>query len=98
MPSRNKPVVHLRPPPTDHVDAVRDFIHSGPAVQQSERPDVQNARKTKRPRRQVTIYLDPELAKRLKVFAVTSGQEMSDVAAAALVRHLDSQQSSSPDA
>jgi hypothetical protein len=41
-----------------------------------------------RQRRRMTIYLPPELAQRLKLHSVTTGEDMSDVVARALEAHL----------
>ena len=44
---------------------------------------------TKRPvRKQVTVYLPPDLVKQLKVQAATDDKEMSEIATAALLSYL----------
>ena len=97
MPPRKRPVVELRQPPTDHMQA---FVRGLPNVQQSGSPEdsaPKRLRNVKRQRRQVTIYLEPELAKRLKLHAAMTGNEMSDVAASAISQHLDDQPLRLPD-
>lgn len=87
----NKPLIQLRQPPVDHVQA---FLHADNSALRTVKNS--NGRNSKRQRRQVTLYLEPDLAKRLKLHAVLSEQEMSDVAAKALQGYLDNTQKDSP--
>jgi hypothetical protein len=87
-----KPKASLRKPPTStsvtptpaKVDA---FVNGGT----SRLPEVQTAKRSQRERRQVTLYLPPELAQKLKIFSVTRGREMSEVVEAALLEYLPSE-------
>ena len=88
--SKSKPKTTIRKPPVTR--AMDSFVSgetaSTPDVQTASTPKVQKS--TRRQRRQVTVYLDPDLAKKLKIEAVETGKEMSEIAEAALLKHLAS--------
>lgn len=75
-----------------HIALVED---EHPDVQTSEDSDVRPLRAgivyraSGRARRRTTVYLDPQLANRLKIHCVTNGLELSDLVEKAVRAHLD---------
>jgi hypothetical protein len=67
----------------------------GPDVQASEDSDVRPLRAgivhraSGRARRRTTVYFEPQLANRLKIYCVTQGLELSDLVDRAVRAHLD---------
>lgn len=88
---KKKPKVTIRRPRKAKAAAVEQFV-SGDA-QASGRSGAQAAaiveRKNKPARHKSTVYMPPELARRLKIFAVTEGLEISEVVTAAVAEHLE---------
>ena len=93
-----KPVVSIRRPPVSKPDpvAVDQFVsgQKSPDVQTSGGSDVQVSglgivqRRDGRVRRRMTVYLPPDLAKKLKIYAVSEDREISDVVAEAVEKLL----------
>ena len=79
-----KPTISIRKPSSK---AQQEFIEGG-AAQTASSPKVQTSRRQKPARKQVTVYLSPELAQKLKIEAVTSGKEMSEITEEALQKVL----------
>lgn len=77
-----KPQIKLRKPSN-----VQVFIDGG-EVQVSSSSDVRKSGRPSRSRKQVTVYLSPDLAKKLKMKAVELDQEMSELTEAALTQYL----------
>ena len=102
MPSRSeaKPVIALRRPPKGPTAAVVEaFVTGDLDAQASERPGVRTAeeppkgrslvtRADGRVRRRRTVYLPPELDRRLAVHCAAEGVEASEVVAEALAAYL----------
>jgi len=81
-----KPDLKLRQPPKNHVQA---FVQSGSSdVQTTSSSNGRTAKQSKPERKQVTVYLAPELAKKLKLQAASTGRQMSDITSDALSKHL----------
>lgn len=79
-----KPTVSLRRPPAQAVEA---FV----AGERASTPTGQTSRRQrKKHRKQVTVYLPPDLVKKLKLEALETEKEMSEIAEAALLEHLAS--------
>lgn len=96
--SSRKPVVAIRRPPLSKPDpiAVDQFVTGKESldVQTSGSSDVQTSglgivqRRDGRVRRRMTVYLPPDLAKKLKIYAVSEDREISDVVAEAVEKML----------
>ena len=86
---KSKPVITLRKPPdSPNPEDMEKFVSNDLPAPIPERPKVQTSRRPKRSRKQVTIYLNPVLARRLKLHAVENEQEMSDIVAYAVEQYL----------
>ncbi len=100
MPQPKPPLTPRRPlTPRSPAEAVEAFVSHGP-----ERPGVPAPvepsqefprgpglvrRASGRVRRRMTVYLPPELARELALHAVTQGEDVSDIVAAAVAKHLE---------
>jgi hypothetical protein len=94
---------------TNHLALVDD---KRPDVQAPEDPDVQTSedsdvrplragivhRASGRARRRTTVYFEPQLANRLKIYCVTQGLELSDLVDRAVRAHLDGSEHPAPGA
>jgi len=79
-----KPDLKLRQPSNNHIQA---FVHSGSSdARTSRRLESQDSKRLDR--KQVTLYLAPDLVKKLKFQSVNTGMQMSDITAEALKKHL----------
>lgn len=94
---RKKPKVSIRRPKArpraakaQKPAAVDRFVATGDASGRPKDPAIV-ALKTKPSRRRTTVYFPPELARRLKIHAVTQGVEISEVVTAAVIAHLAAQ-------
>lgn len=96
MPS-SKPVVSIRRPPMTRPDPaqVESFVNNA-GVQTSGRSDIQTPkgpgivkRRSGRVRRRMTIYLPPDLARQLMVYAAEENLEISEIVTQAVEGFFD---------
>jgi hypothetical protein len=84
------------PPVTTVAERPEEELAESPDVQPPGRLDIQPLRpgivqrRSGRVRRRTTVYLEPSLSTRLAVYCATYGLEISQVAEAAILDHLNS--------
>jgi hypothetical protein len=81
--------LEIRKPGAQRTPSVDAFVSQGSTAAKSAPARGLLQRAGGRVTRRMTMYVDPDLAKRVQVYCVVNGREISDVASEALERFLE---------